>query len=98
MDARCLTCGKRGRLGTEIRTLNEVAFGDGEIRICQECLDLRETKRWNATGSQGRQLLDELPDKSQFAHRRYSYLVEPEQDIHLVRLRQDWVQEHVSEA
>lgn len=97
MDARCLTCGRQGSLGTEIRELSEIAFGEGQIRICVDCLNQRETKRWNAQAPQGEQLLAELPSKSRFVQRRYSYLVEPEEDIHLVRLHQDWVQDHLDE-
>lgn len=102
-NVRCATCGTHGTLGESIRELEELGFGpdvDGStIRLCRACLDLRDTKAWDLDDSEGRRLFEALQKQTPSQpHGRYSYLVEPDEDIHLVRLRTDWVQDHAAPA
>lgn len=95
MQQRCATCGKEG--GT-IRSFTQVEASTNErLTMCDECLEQRATKHWNANDPQGKELLNKIPGKDRYKDQRYAYLVEPEETIHLVRLRKDWLAHHTEE-
>lgn len=94
----CETCGATGQIGDGIHKLAGLGFGPGQddraIHLCDGCLERRETDAWPLSGPDGQRLYEALQDKTQAPSRRYSYLLEPDENIHLVRLRPDWVDRH----
>lgn len=101
-QAICETCGATGTIGEGIRTLNELGVGPGHqahaIHLCEDCLERKDTRSWELTDALGRRLYETLEAQTEAPARRYSYLLEPGERIHLVRLRPDWVQRHALEA
>lgn len=101
MHVTCRTCGQEGSLEGEIHRLAEPGGSEDAstaIHLCTDCLDRREAERWSPEDNDGARLLDALDTNEPAADRRYSYLVEPEESIRLVRLRRDWVQENAATA
>ncbi len=95
MPERCATCGTQ--TGT-LRSFTQLEGpSQGHLTLCESCLDQRATKNWNANEAQGKELLEKVPTKDRYQEHRYAYLVEPEDTIHLVRLRHDWVTHHTEE-
>lgn len=98
MHATCATCHATGDVGDELHELTEVG-GEGPsdartIHLCEDCLDRRETSQWPLAGEAGQRLYEALDSQPHAPRERYSYLLEPDQRLHLVRLRPDWVQQH----
>lgn len=92
MPERCATCGKEE--GT-LRSFTQLeATTQDRLTMCEACLEQRATKHWNANEPQGKELLSKVPGKHRYQDQRYAYLVEPEDTIHLVRLRHDWLSHH----
>lgn len=89
--------------GTERQTRTmETACGTAGRRtldVCEDCLSRRDTRRWDAEGAEGRRLLEALAG-GDHAHPqgRYSYLVDPREAVHLVRLEHRWLDRHAAHA
>lgn len=101
MSARCATCGTEGSLDDEIRELHGLGLGlDADeraraVHLCRDCLERRDTKHWSLDGDEGQRLFDALADREPGGRAgRYSYLFEPGEELHLVRLRATWVADH----
>lgn len=93
-DAICATCGTEGTLGQSVRRLtlpDPTAEETDALHLCQSCLSTRSTKVWHAQGEQGKRLRDSLESHTPGSGDRYSYLEEPGQRLHLMRLRPGWV-------
>lgn len=98
MQATCATCHATGDVGDQLHELTEVGAGTPEgartIHLCEDCLDRRETGHWSLAGAEGQRLYEALHSEPHAPRERYSYLVEPDQRLHLVRLRPDWLHQH----
>lgn len=96
-DATCAACGTEGTLGRAVRFLSTPGGSDEPdeaLHLCEGCLSKRSAKTWHSDGSQGAQIKEELDGPTSGPRDRYSYLEEPGQRIHLMRLRPDWVDAH----
>lgn len=100
--AICDTCGARSTQGGRVRRLNELGFGPENerkaIHLCTECLEERQARYWNMTDEAGQRLRDALHQRYRVSGQRYSYLMEPDEAIHLVRLQPDWVDQQASDV
>lgn len=100
-QASCQACGTEGTLGQAVRTLTHVdadtGGGSQPIHLCQGCLMRRAAKVWHAQGSEGERLQSALAENPRPSSSRFSYLEEPGQRIHLLRLRSEWLDEQSRE-
>ncbi len=67
--------------------------GAGTLTLCGECFARRQARVWDLDTREGRRLRREL-DASTTGPRRFSYLLEDQRYLHLVRLNPDWVERH----
>lgn len=92
----CETCGETSKLVE----LTELGFGPGHeddgIHLCRSCLEEREAACWSSSDPDGRGILDALAGRNEPHHGRYTYLQDDDQEIHLMRLRQSWVDRHAA--
>jgi hypothetical protein len=99
MQLRCATCGAEDSGQTSVRAFAELGFGPAEdgsrLHLCTDCLDRRHAKRW-APGDEGTDRLRSELEGTPTHHPqgRYSYLRDPDQGVHLVRLQTDWARSH----
>lgn len=96
MQERCAICGTGD---SEIRTLTELGFGPkedgGRLHLCDDCLETRKAKRWDPGRQMTARVLSVLQGaETQHPQGRYSYLRDPEEGVHLVRLQNDWARSH----
>lgn len=100
--AVCDACGARSTHGGRVRRLNELGFGPENahkaIHLCHECLERREARRWTLENDTGQRVYDALNDRVQTTGQRYSYLIEEDDRIHLMRLQPDWVDENAADT
>lgn len=93
----CQICGTE----SQTRTM-EMACGPGKRRtlsVCPGCLSQRDTRQWNTDGGEGRRLLDALTSREhEHPQGRYTYLLDPDDAVHLVRLQHDWMDQHAASA
>lgn len=92
----CRICGR----DDELRTMETACqrHGSRSLTVCEACLDRRAAKRWDATTSKGRRLVDALTRRSpEHPQGRYSYLVDTE-EVSLVRLQHGWLETHAAPA
>lgn len=61
------------------------------VRLCDRCLDLRETRVWTQTDPDHDDLVEALQRRSEPKSGRFAFL-EDDEEVHLVRLRDDWVE------
>lgn len=93
----CQLCGTTDGLRTFEMSCG--APGSQQLTVCRECLDLRETKRWDPGQADGERLLDALrAERHDHPQGRYAYLTDPEESVHLVRLQHGWIQDHTATA
>lgn len=93
----CQICGASKR----VRTMQAACSGDLDrsLAVCESCLDRRAAKRWDASGREGRRLVDALASRRhEHPQGRYSYLVEPGEEVSLVRLQHGWLQANAARA
>lgn len=103
MPAHCAICGDEGTADQPIAKLERIDHAargpDGELRLCRNCIDRRTTKTWARTGDEGKQIAAEWLRHNHPEHDgRLTYLVENDETIHLMRLREDWVEGRVADA
>lgn len=103
MEPTCATCGGTESQGKKIETFAELGFGPNEdgarLHLCTGCLDRRKAKRWEP----GRQMTSRVLSVLEGADKhhpqgRYSYLRDPDEGVHLVRLQNDWARSHAEPA
>lgn len=94
------TCVIRGREdGTKSMTTACEEQAPQQVQLCEGCLDVRDTQRWSGDGEEGQRLRAALTGRTHdHPQGRYAYLLDEEEDIHLVRLAHDWLATHAAEA
>lgn len=95
MVATCDVCKRNHDEGDlhELSGLDAHSRGLGEgVRICDRCLDRRQTRVWTQADPDHDDLVDALQRRTEPKRGRYSFLEEDE-EVHLVRLRDDWVEQ-----
>lgn len=93
-NATCAACGTEGTRGGTIRFLADPGSGEDPediLHLCEGCLADRSAKIWHTQEKKGRQLQEELDSHTSGTSGRYSFLEEPGQRIHLLRLRPGWI-------
>lgn len=100
--AICDACGARSTAGGRIRRLSELGFGpenEGRaIHLCEECLDQREERTWQIDEDDGQRIYEALHERHQVSGKRYSYLMQGAERIHLVRLQPEWVDQQAADV
>lgn len=100
--AVCAACGARSTRGGRVRRLNELGFGlENErkaIHLCQDCLHRRTERQWTLEDDDGRRVYDALHGDPNGTRQRYSYFLEEDDRIHLLRLRPEWVDENAADT
>lgn len=99
MEPRCATCGGTPSEGKQIQTLSELGFGpedDGaRLHLCSDCLETRNAKRWEPGRQMTGRVLSVLEGTAiQRPQGRYSYLKDPDEGVHLLRLQDEWTRSH----
>lgn len=97
MDPPCQICGDQ----TDVRRLETACHSETPrtVAVCQGCLDLRDAKRWSTDTAEGRRLKGTLASgRPQHPQGRYTYLLDPSGDLHLVRLQRAWLAQHSTPA
>ncbi|MDX1610805.1 MAG: hypothetical protein R3185_00450 [Candidatus Thermoplasmatota archaeon] len=69
-----------------------------EVHLCLNCLERREAASWNRHEPEGQAIFEALAGKPIRASSRYTYMIEPDHRIHLLRLRPAWIQRHDTHA
>lgn len=93
------TCAICGRDETKSLTTACGAHAPQQVHLCERCLDVRDTQRWSADGEEGQRLRAALTGHTHdHPQGRYTYLLDEEEDIHLVRLARDWLTTHAAET
>lgn len=95
MATTCHTC-KRPRPDDDLHRLHGLdahsrTLPDG-VRLCSDCLDQRETRSWQARDPGMQRLVEALEDRDEPKHGRYAFLAEGSDAVHLLRLRDGWVE------
>jgi hypothetical protein len=89
----CDVCSQEASSKNPVLRLKEVGAPDERtgkrLQMCQNCLNVRELQSWSRSERDGQALRGALSHPNA-ARRRYSYLEDPS-NIHLVRLRHDWI-------
>lgn len=62
------------------------------VHICDDCLTVRQTRTWEGRDAMHKRLVDALEDRDEPKHGRYAFLAEGHDSVHLVRLRDGWVE------
>lgn len=99
MEQRCITCGGTTSEGKRIEAFAELGFGPEEdgarLHLCTECLDRRKAKRWEPGRQMTGRVLSVLKGaEKEHPQGRYSYLRDPDEGVHLVRLQNEWARSH----
>lgn len=99
MPSSCLTCGASASEGKQIRAFAELGFGPdhdgGQLHLCSDCLEVREAKRWSPNRQMTSRVRSVLGGAEMLHPQgRYSYLQDPDEAIHLVRLENEWARSH----
>lgn len=97
--ATCQTCGARPATDAPLLRLTTTTDAPAEraLTLCEDCLERRETEAWPLDGGEGKRLREALADLDDRPAERYSYLL-GDAEVHLVRLRPDWVDQHAAPA
>lgn len=99
MEPTCATCGGTESQGKRIERFAELGFGPEEdgarLHLCTDCLEVRNAKRWEPDHQMTKRVLSVLEGTEiQHPQGRYSYLRDPDEGVHLVRLQTDWARSH----
>lgn len=99
MEMRCSLCGGTAAEAEGIEAFTEIGFGPdedgGHLHLCRECLDRRKAKRWEPGRQMTARVLSVLEGtEKQHPQGRYSYLRDPDEGVHLVRLENEWARRH----
>lgn len=98
-QATCQACGARPATDAPLLRLTTTTDAPAEraLTLCEACLDRRETEVWPRDGADGKRLCEALEDLDGEPTERYTYLL-GDAEVHLVRLRPDWVDQHAAPA
>jgi hypothetical protein len=100
--AVCDACGARSTRGGRVRRFNELGLGAENrrkaIHLCEECLHRRQERRWHLDHEMGQRVFEALRGRTSAASQRYSYLIEADDRIHLMRLQPSWVDDHAADT
>lgn len=98
-QALCQACGTRPTREDALLqlTMPGKAGAKRALTLCEDCLERRQTDAWPVDGAEGRRLREALEALDAEPAERYTYLLD-EAEVHLVRLRPDWVAQHAAPA
>lgn len=98
MATTCHTC-KRSLPDDELHVLKGLDAHSrtlsAGVHLCDDCLAERETRSWPVKDPMTNRLVDALEDRDEPKQGRYSFLAEGTDAVHLVRLRDGWVERAV---
>lgn len=102
MSPECAICGDAGTRLNAVQPMSLIEPGtsagqEPQIHLCESCADLRTTRTWNARGADGRRIVTAWRNH-EHPKGHYAYLLEQDATLHLMRLREDWVEGHAERA
>lgn len=100
ISSTCDSCG-RTLAGDEVHDLAPAGPGPGAdpprpLRLCDRCLEERTAETWAAKKEPRDRISEALKDRASASKGRFSYLADEEDNLHLVRLREAWMQQVTS--
>lgn len=98
MPVNCQSCGKPESSDRRVRTLTEVELPEASagnvLKLCDVCLDTRTTRTWTPDEAKQERLNEALVEEQHKPAHRFTYLRDEAQNVHLVRVRPEWIEEH----
>lgn len=62
------------------------------LHVCESCIEVRESRAWSDGDPETSELLEALRDRTEPKRGRYSFLADEDDNVHLLRLREEWVE------
>jgi hypothetical protein len=101
MPPHCDTCGltedPEAHLAILTRAGNEDDAPHGEVYLCADCLLARRERTWKLHHAEGDQVQQALTSHPRQRGGHFAYLTQSGAVLHLVRLRDDWIDERRAE-
>lgn len=95
----CTACHRSMPLSS-LAHLHDLELREGgsrkEVLLCDRCLQARRSRSWAANASKTDRLIKHMGGRHDRTHSRFSYLQDEAKDVHLVRLRPQWVDGHLT--
>ncbi|MBW3582940.1 MAG: hypothetical protein KY455_07575 [Euryarchaeota archaeon] len=97
MPVNCQSCGKAESEERTVRTLTEVELPEeaagNVLNLCMDCLETRTTRTWSPDEAKQERLNEALVEEQHKPAHRFTYLRDEDQNVHLVRVRPEWIEE-----